>query len=337
MGYKACRYSNVLTMKHISYVIILILLAVACAKQPPQAREEVRLHFFPTPDVRSASPPEDAVDDVNIFIFGPEGTAEEHIWARGKDLKGGSVKASLVKGVPYTFFVCANTGYRMQEASARELEEMRYFLTYPDEFSRGIPMSAVHRNIPADDVIDLQLTRCMAKLELRMDRSKLYSGVNIDIESIEVGACPRSVQLFAESKARSTDDLFPKGYIRSGVQAGPLNTDEKEGMSQPLCLYLLENCQGTLLEGATGPEDKVFGSLDKTGELCSYVELHASYRSSRYCNRPGEYLIYRFYLGESLNNFDVHRNVNYNIIIRPEGSGLNEDSWRVDRNALEPT
>lgn len=323
-------------MKH-SYLLLLLLFALACRKELPQARDEVRLHFFSTPDVRSANPPEDAMDDINIFIFGPDGTAEEHIWVRGKDLNGNSIKVSLIKGVPYTFYLCANMGYRMAEASAKELESMRYFLTYPDEFSRGIPMSAVHRDIMADDVIELELIRCMAKVELRIDRSKLYSGVDIDIENIEVGGCPRSVALFAESKARSTDDLFPKGYMKSGMETGPLNTDWQAGLSAPLNLFLLENCQGTLLEDTTGPEDKVFGSLDKTGELCSYVEIHANYRSQRYCSRPGEYLIYRFYLGESLNNFDVHRNVNYSIVIRPEGSGLNEDSWRVDRSALEPT
>lgn len=307
---------------------------MACQKFPPQAAEEVRLHFFCEPDVRSANPPENTVDDVNIFIFGPGDVAEEHIWARGENLS--EVKVSLIKGVPYTFYVCANMGYRMADASAKELELSRYYLTYPDEFSHGIPMSAISRNIIADDDITLELTRCMAKLELRMDRSKLYNGVNIDIESIEVGACPRSVALFARSKARSTDDLFPKGYIKSGSETSPLNTDQEAGLSAPLNLYLLENCQGTLLEGATGPEDKVFGSLEKTGELCSYVEIHASYRSERYCNRPGEYLIYRFYLGESLDNFDVRRNVNYSIVVRPEGSGLNETSWRVDRSALEP-
>lgn len=311
------------------------MLAVACDK-PPQARREVCLRFSAMPDVRATNPPEDDIDDVNIFIFGPGNTPEAHIWAKGREIQDGCVKVSLIRDVPYTFYICANTGYRMEDSSASQLDEMRYFLTYPDEFSRGIPMSAVLRDVVADDVIDLELTRCMAKLEIRLDRSKLYSGVDIGIESIEVGACPRSVALFKESRARSTDDLFPKGYQKSGLETGPLNTDVASGMSAPLTLYLLENCQGTLLEGATGPEDKVFGSLEKTGELCSYVEIHASYSSSRYCNRPGEYLIYRFYLGESLDNFDVRRNVDYSIVVRPEGSGLNEDSWRVNRSALEP-
>lgn len=333
MGESAWRDCDILAMKP-SCVIILFLLATACEK-PPQARREVSLRFSAVPDVRATNPPEDAIDDVNIFIFGPGDIPEAHIWARRREIRDNSVKVSLIRDVPYTFYICANTGYRMEDASAAELDDLRFFLTYPDEFSRGIPMSAVARDVVADDVIDLDLKRCMAKLELRMDRSGLYSGIDIGVESIEVGGCPRSVALFRESRARSTDDLFPKGYLKNGVETGPLNTDVADGMSAPLTLYLLENCQGTLLDGATGPEDKVFGSLEKTGELCSYVEIHASYSSSRYCNRPGEYLVYRFYLGESLDNFDVRRNVKYSIVVRPEGSGLNEDSWRVDRSALQ--
>ena len=318
-------------------LIILSLLAAACQAQPDGITESVRIVFCAGQDVRSVNPPEDMLDDVNIFIFGAGGTLEEHIWARGKALEGGSVTVRLIKDMPYSYYICANTGYRMPDMGEEELSRVRYYLTYPDEFGRGIPMSAVCRDVVAgeDGAVVLELSRCMAKCELRIDRSKLYSGVELDVESVEVGACPRSVSLFSESRARSADDLFPRGYSKSGWEASALNVDVSGGMSGSLCLYLLENCQGTLLEGSTGPEDKMFGALDKSGELCSYLEIHASYRSSRYCTKPGEYLVYRFYLGESLDNFDVRRNVNYSIVVRPEGSGLNETSWRVDSSALE--
>ena len=128
------------------------MLALACEK-PPQAGREVCLHFAAMPDVRSTNPPEDVIDDVNIFIFGPGDTPEAHIWAKGREIKNNSVKVSLIRDVPYTFYICANTGYRMEDASAKELDEMRFFLTYPDEISRGIPMSATARDILADDEI----------------------------------------------------------------------------------------------------------------------------------------------------------------------------------------
>ncbi len=49
----------------------------------------------------------------------------------------------------------------------------------------------------------------------------------------------------------------------------------------------------------------------------------------------GESLIYRFYLGENRNNFDVRRNTWYRITVQPTGDGLSEESWRVDQGGME--
>lgn len=288
---------------------------------------------FPELTRSSADPPEDAVEDVNLFIYGPGGLLEEHIWTKGSPE---SIRVSLLEDAPYTYFACANAGYRLADATLEEMEAMRYYLTYADEYSRGMPMSAVRRSVVAgaDGVVELELKRCMARLEIRMDRSALHSGVDIEVESIEIGACPRSVALFGSSRVRSADDIFAKGFHKEGMGARPLNTGGG-AVSEPLRLYLLENCQGDLLEGVNGPEDKVFDPLDARGKLCSHVIIKASYFSERYHTRPGEYLVYRFYLGEAPGNFDVRRNVSYSITVRPEGSGLNESSWRVDRSAIE--
>jgi len=314
--------------------MLLLLVLPACVEAPIMQEELVTVHLHTaTAPTRSANPPENAVDDVNLFVFGPEGHLERHVWL---NRSAEDINITLLKDVPYTYYVCANLGYRLEVSTVRELEGSRYFLTYPDEFSRGIPMTAVLRDAVAgeDGGVDLELKRCMARLELMMDRTALYSGVEINVESIEVGACPRSVALFSESRVRSREDLFAKGYMKDGLQVRSLNT-AGGAVSEPVYLYMLENCQGTLLEDASGPEDKVFGSLDPRGELCSWIEIRASYKSSRYHTKPGEYLIYRFYLGESPCNFDVRRNVTYPIVVRPEGSGLNENSWRVDRSAIE--
>ena len=312
--------------------MILLLATLSCSRAP--LRQLVTIEFKTSCQATrsSVNPPEEAVEDVNLFIFGPEGVMEEHIWAKSST----GISVSLLEDVPYTYFACANAGYRLQDVGIEELEGMRYYLTYTDEYSKGIPMSCVARDVVAGEEgkVELELQRCMARLEIRMDRSALYSGVDIDVESIEVGACPRSVQLFGKSRVRSKDDIFAKGFNKDGRDVWALNTGSG-AVSEPLYLYILENCQGDLLDDAHGPEDKVFESLDGRGELCSHVIIKASYYSPRYHTKPGEYLIYRFYLGESPGNFDVRRNVNYRITVRPEGSGLNENSWRVDRGAIE--
>ena len=105
-------------------------------------------------------------------------------------------------------------------------------------------------------------------------------------------------------------------------------------MSDVVSVYLLENRQGDLLEGITDEREKIL-SDSRYSEVCSFIELKADYHSPRWHTRAGEHLVYRFYLGESPGNFDVRRNTLYRIWVRPQGDGLQEDSWRVDKTALE--
>ena len=310
--------------------ICFLLLPVACYKAPQAEEVLILLDTFCVPS-KSADPPEELVSDVNLFIFNGEGILQEQLYVKDG---GSGVKATLFREEPYTIYACANLGYRMQPGTIDQVEGTRFYLTYPDEFSHGIPMTGVARDITIGDdkEVRLELRRCMAKVEIRLDRSGLYSGIDLEVKRIQIGACPRSAALFTESRARNTDDLFTAGYFKDGRA---LNTGAGDGLSQAEVLYLLENCQGNLLEDVTSPEDKVFPALDKTGELCSWVEIQATYYSKRYYTRPGEYLIYRFYLGEDLCNFDVRRNFSYSFTVRPEGNGLNESSWRVDRSAIE--
>jgi len=338
------------------FFICFLLLPVSCHKAP-QAEEVFIILQAPQQDgpaigqtdgpangdsdesalTKSAYPPEDRIEDINLYIFNEQGYLEEQLWIKGSELEDigngrQKIHTQLFKYSCYTFFACANLGYRAPSGSLEDVENLRFYLTYPDEFSHGIPMSGMLQKARVkDDTITIDLQRCMSRLEIRMDRSALYAGVEIDVDRIEIGGCPKSVSLFKKSSVRNKDDMFVKGYFRDGA---PLNQESEGYLSETLYLYMLENCQGNLLDEASQPEDKVF-NLEKSGELCSWVELRARYSSARYVNKPGEYLIYRFYLGESPGNFDVRRNVNYRITVRPQGSGLNEDSWRVDRSGLQ--
>ncbi len=99
---------------------------------------------------------------------------------------------------------------------------------------------------------------------------------------------------------------------------------------------MLENMQGRLLPEAKTEKDKVLDMADAVAGLCSYIEIQAEYRSDSLYTGPGEYLKYRFYLGDSPSDFDVQRNCHYHIRVSPSGSGLEEDSWRIDKSSLLP-
>ena len=97
---------------------------------------------------------------------------------------------------------------------------------------------------------------------------------------------------------------------------------------------MMENLQGELLPGAVSEKDKVLDISDAMAAQCSYVEIKAEYNSEDYCTPPGEWLVYRFYLGNGPSDFNVERNCEYRYVIRPDGTGISEDSWRVDKSSL---
>jgi hypothetical protein len=70
--------------------------------------------------------------------------------------------------------------------------------------------------------------------------------------------------------------------------------------------------------------------------VCSYLEIRGSYHSDTWHSRAGEPLIYRFYLGDGPGNFDVFRNTACQVTVHLQGTGLDEDSWRVDKSRLIP-
>ena len=281
----------------------------------------------PAPESRAGDPDDSLISDYNIFVFNSFGQLEDRSYVPVREYEGGNVHhiTRLVREAPYDVFVAVNLGYRLECNSLEELLEYRYHLAYPDEFSKGIPMAGWRRMAVAGDErsISVPLERLMARAIVSLDRSALDSGVQLKVERISVGACPSSVRLFGESKARSREDLFLRGYTKSGSEADALNREQSPGMSFPLALYLLENCQGPI------PESR----MTTMGEVCSWVELELQYRSASMSNAPGKSLVYRFRLGEGEDR-SVKRNSSYSYVLRPSGDGLGDGSWNVDSGGI---
>lgn len=302
-----------------------------CSKAPEQAMIRINFHEADVP-VRSMSPDEEKITDISLMIFDESGHAEDCIWlTRGSR----TCTTDLVIDKKYTFCACANFGYQIYAGHIEELQDIRYHLAYPDEYREGIPMAAVKEVLITEEcIVDIDLQRLMAKISLRMDRSRLDRDVEMNVRSARIGNCPRYAKPFTASKIEDNDDTFPTGYLLNDIQTAELNYNIGEGLSSEVSLYMLENMQGPADGNITHDSEKVFEQKDKRSEVCSYIEMEIEYLSPE--KASGEKgLIYRFYLGEDRNSFDVERNTHYHITVTPENDGLNDDGWRVDKSGLK--
>ena len=324
-------------------VLLVLSLVIGCnCWDPPGGRVmgELVMDLVLGAPVKSTPPDELLVSDINLLIYNENGLLEEQRYypARSFSAPSGEVRlrTSLLTEAAYDVFIAANLGYALPALSRKEVETYRFHMAYPDEYSRGMPMCArldgfVSHGEPS---VTIPLVRTMARIDLRLDRSRLDSDVSFQVTSVTVGNGPSSVCLFGDSRAESAAQVFAGGYTLEGRQVQPLNTDRTVGISGTVSLYLLENLQGDLLE-TEDERGKTF-SEGRYPEVCSYLEIKGTYHSPAWHTRPGETVSYRFYLGDGPGNFDIYRNTACRVTVYLEGDGLSEDSWRVDKGELVP-
>lgn len=280
---------------------------------------------------RSEDPSEDMITDISIMIFDEHGNAEECIWLHDGQTH---VDVPLVLGKIYSFRACANFGYRTYADHIDELEETAYYMAYPDEYSKGMPMYASVDNIRigSEATVTLKLIRLMSKISLRMDRRHLSKGVQMVVTGVRIGNCPKSSKVFRPNKVSRADDCFSVGFSRDDAQSSIMNSISEDNLSGILTLYMLENMQGNMELQIDSDSEKIFDENDYRKEVCSYIEMEMEYLSyEKYSETP---LIYRFYLGGSRCNLDVERNCHYHITVCPEDDGLKGDGWRVDKSGI---
>lgn len=324
-------------MKKILFCFLIVL--AACSQETSSLPDSWVILSTASPLTRAGDPDDNRISDYNLYIFNAFGVLEERVYvpSRAIRLVDGKVqyRTTLLRDVPYTIVAAANLGYELPFRTLEEAREYRYHLAYPDEFSQGIPMAACQEGVTVgeDGILEVELERLMARIELTIDRSQLQSDIDFKVTDVRVGACPSSVLLMGPSKVSGPQETFSLGYGKSGNQVSALNEGANAGLSRSVNVYLLENCQGNLLENVQTDSGKVFKD-GRYQDICSYIELKAQYHSSTYSTPVGDRLIYRFYLGEDRNNFDVVRNTWYRITVCPVGDGLQESSWRVNKESL---
>ena len=315
-------------------LLITALIAVGCARIGTPEEKEVMCRISVEDigyAVKAMDPDENMISDVSIMIFDERGEAEECLWLPNGET---STEIPLVLGKTYSFRACANFGYRTFADHISELDETVFYMAYPDEYSKGMPMYACADGIRIGDdaSVSLKMKRLMAKISLRMDRRKLSDGVEMNVVGVRIGNCPKSVKVFGTNAVSNHDQCFGIGFSRNDAQTAVLNTLTKDDLSGTVSLYMLENMQGDMPESPASDSEKVFDEQDHRRNVCSYIEMDIEYLSyEKYSESP---LVYRFYLGDSRTNLDVERNCHYRITVCPEDDGLNGDGWRVDKSGL---
>lgn len=312
---------------------ILTVLATGCTTLPVQRESTVKISWTTgVMHTRALDPDEDRISDISILIFDQDGNAEECIWMPDA---GQSIGVSLIRGNSYRIRACANFGYRIYADHIDELDEITYHMAYPDEYREGIPMYACIEDFVAgsSETLTLEFKRLMAKICLRMDRSRLSENITMNVLSARIGNCPKVVNIVGPSKISDHSQCFSAGFHRGEFETEPLNISGPGKISGEVSLYMLENMQGDIDPEIGTDQEKVFDPDDPRNGTCSYIELELEYMSLTHYSATKN-LIYRFYLGESLNNLDVERNCLYKITVRPEDDGLSGDGWRVDKSGI---
>ncbi|MGN0189074.1 MAG: hypothetical protein ACI395_06120 [Candidatus Cryptobacteroides sp.] len=292
---------------------------------------------------KSVVPDEEKISDLTLFVFNRDGLMESsHYFKSGDFIDSGpggcSCAVNLLKGCRYSFYACANMGFRVRAETMDELRDFRFYMAYPDDYRIGIPMSGVLEDVvvpQAGGEVNVPLKRAMAKISVSIDRGRLSDGVEFNVTGLRLCGCPKSVPMFACNSVESEDDIHTFGFSRTGYDVQPLNRNVLGQVSGEASLYMFENLQGRPLGDVTEHRNKVFEKGDPLEWKCSYLELEADYISDEYRSLPGKGLVYRLYLGESPSDFNVERNCHYHITVVPEYDGLGDDGWRVDKSGLE--
>ena len=295
-------------MRFFSFFAAAILASMSCTGNRLSEGELITLFCLESPpSLKSPDPDPVLITDYNILIYNYLGILEDWAYVPEREIGNTAVfETTLLKGGDYTVLVAANLGYSLGQPSLEDAMQTEFFLAYPDEYSHGIPMAAVVEHVTAGECVNVRLERLMAAVEIGFDRSYLDPDVQMTPVEVKIGKCPSAVRLFSHGKA---EHFFTNGFKRTGAELDNLNR------GGTVTLYMLENLSGE--------------------NPSSYIEMKTAYHGASGHSKPGEYLIYRFFLGGE-GPFDIARNTLYRIVVRPVGDGLSsQDGWRVDRGGLD--
>lgn len=273
---------------------------------------------------RSASYTDMIPEDINLYIW-RNGKCVRHLFM---ETAGTDSKISMARGSGYSFYAIAGAGMPVEpQESGWKMDEgsMQRMVINASKTMKGIPMAGkiTGRNIDrAATTIDIVLERLMSRIVFNYVPDTALSGSGIKVTSVRLcdAAC-MSTPFCAGFRANEKSVL--DGDFASEKDLQKINSGEA------VTLYAFENCWGSLLPENSDPSRKVpeeFGSI--TGP--TFIEVKCAFGENMLLNGS---LTYRIYLGaDAVSNFDLERNATYRVILYGSRDGLDEVSWRIDKD-----
>ncbi|MBQ9463398.1 MAG: DUF4906 domain-containing protein [Bacteroidales bacterium] len=280
----------------------------------------------------SVTSSENALGTIDIYVY--DAVSGRKVAAFSADAgraSSCSVPAELAPGRMYEALVVANESeHNAPDMLDEAISSMKCGNTGIAGWnSEGLPMSGRVRFIPgsASSVVDVALTRLLARLDLSVDTSGMQHGT-IFFTSATVRQMNTVCPFFGEGRASDGTDVCD-GDLSKVSDISSLN------WGRPISFYVMENKQGSILRGNTDPERKVPDEVEAAGgnpDLCTYIELRGIYTDlSGYLK--GEPVTARLYLGEdACSNFDVSRNCSYTVRLSITDNGCLRTDWKIDCN-----
>lgn len=247
-----------------------------------------------------------------------------------------SMRIPLEKDLIYDVYVLANTGRVLPPVLESELPGLR---CGTGNGNMPFPMCWSRHDVSpvTQPSLIIALERLVARVMLEVD----CQVPGLEVRSVCLAQAPSSVRPFdpAGNRIVSSDDVTCLHASENEVQI--LNKKGK------LTFHVLENMQGTLLEGNEDPMAKIPDNIGEAAGLCTYLDVECAFGAGS--DKEGS-VSYRMFVGKDNSaNFDVQRNHVLNVVLALTPSGLGiEDSWKVvsdyvqhvkeiilDRNDLE--
>ena len=326
-------------MKHsVLFIITALCFLVSCNKEgntesvASDRTVKIRLLVQESSALKSLPQVSEALlADLNLFVYDSNGSLTAHRYVNNPETE---VTVEIDRDKNCTIYAIANTGDlsgRNEILSISGIQSMRWQMESPDEMAGPdgrIPMSGSLTLNAAEGgtTLTLYLTRLLSKFRIIVDTSGLDKDVTtFEIKQVRIRNMNKSVRYFQTSGAVSTSDVFELGLCAEGE-------DLRHLYSQGLDFYVPENIQGDLLKGNENEQEHI-PPASHSG-ICTYIEFLVKYRNPEQYN---DNLIYRYYLhdGNNLDNFDVKRNTMYTCRTIFLGSGLEDNSWRVDASGMK--
>lgn len=301
---------------------------------------------------------ENSIYDLNAFVF--DATTGMRVLAKyfaPSDMSNLSMPLQLsgTSGSRIFAFI-ANLGTSVSSSlvtNLTDLNNLKKTMTSGTDFlSNGrLIMSAITDakliNIPSGstsktyDLGIINLQRLTAKVTVVVDKKALESSTLITVRSIQLKNVPMVYNYIAPNAPTTSTTTFVNGDNIT-VNDGNLEPVDPTGANLPhnyaTPLYMVENMQGTRAIPTNVPGEECTSSKTQIPlypALCSYVEVICEYRTTLTTGERDGLVTYRVYLGTGIggtvwNNFDVKRNIWYQVTLTLTGrGGADEVSWRI--------